>query len=214
MSSATISRRSSSIIMENDVVGSGVGGSCSGTTSHTFYRRNSIQPRCSISTTAAPTNDGDCSETIKNRKQPHRRQLMRHESIDGNHSDISVNSSIKGNRRRSSYYRNPCRSANQQQQQQHPRQQSPQHQHRFHSKHTNDIATESISSKSTKSTASNSGSCNGISCSDDCDSSTTSGEPNLPYPGFPEIALKYLTQDSRPRSWCLLLITNPYPFSN
>ncbi|XP_037914604.1 voltage-dependent T-type calcium channel subunit alpha-1G isoform X4 [Hermetia illucens] len=57
--------------------------------------------------------------------------------------------------------------------------------------------------------SSGSTSCSG-SCSDDGESTTSSGEPNLPYPGFPEIALKYLTQDTRPRNWCLLLITNPW----
>lgn len=34
-----------------------------------------------------------------------------------------------------------------------------------------------------------------------------------PYPGFVPIALKYLDQRTRPRSWCLAMITNPYPFS-
>ncbi|XP_030381070.1 voltage-dependent T-type calcium channel subunit alpha-1G [Scaptodrosophila lebanonensis] len=58
-------------------------------------------------------------------------------------------------------------------------------------------------------------SCNGSCSSDDGDSSHTSsssssGEPNLPYPGFPEIAMKSLTQDTRPRNWCLMLITNPW----
>lgn len=206
MSSATISRRSSSIVMENDtaIIGSGAGG----TTANTFHRRNSIQPRCSSTSSAIITGtniDRNNSDRVKNRKHP-QHQLMRHESIDGNHSDISVNSSILGNRRRkSSYYRNPCRPAHP------PRQPSPQQ--RFRGQNLHDIVVNgSISSKSTKSTASTSGSCNGISCSDDCGSSTTSGEPNLPYPGFPEIALKYLTQDARPRNWCLLLITNPYPF--
>lgn len=33
----------------------------------------------------------------------------------------------------------------------------------------------------------------------------------LPYPGFIPISLKYLDQESRPRSWCLRMITNPYP---
>ncbi|XP_026687268.1 histone H3.v1-like [Diaphorina citri] len=33
----------------------------------------------------------------------------------------------------------------------------------------------------------------------------------LPYPGFIPISLKYLDQTSRPRSWCLRMITNPYP---
>lgn len=82
-------------------------------------------------------------------------------------------------------------------------------------RHSNKRVTgsgESACSKSTKSTTSSGTSCTGISCSDDGESSTTSGEPNLPYPGFPEIALKYLPQDAWPRSCCLSLITNPYPF--
>ncbi|KAJ8957409.1 hypothetical protein NQ318_004889, partial [Aromia moschata] len=37
-------------------------------------------------------------------------------------------------------------------------------------------------------------------------------DPNLPYPGIAPIALRYLTQTTRPRSWCLALISNPYPF--
>ncbi|ALC48765.1 Ca-alpha1T [Drosophila busckii] len=41
-------------------------------------------------------------------------------------------------------------------------------------------------------------------------SSSSSGEPNLPYPGFPEISMKALTQYTRPRNWCLMLITNPW----
>jgi len=35
----------------------------------------------------------------------------------------------------------------------------------------------------------------------------------LPYPGFVPIALRYLDQTTRPRNWCLALITNPYPFA-
>lgn len=36
----------------------------------------------------------------------------------------------------------------------------------------------------------------------------------LPYPGFIPVSLKYLDQTSRPRSWCLRMITNPYPLSD
>nr|XP_013100540.1 unnamed protein product [Stomoxys calcitrans] len=72
--------------------------------------------------------------------------------------------------------------------------------------------SSSSSSSSSSSGSSTGSSCNGSCSSDDGDSSTSSGEPNLPYPGFPEVALKYLTQDTRPRNWCLMLITNPYPF--
>lgn len=36
-------------------------------------------------------------------------------------------------------------------------------------------------------------------------------EDDLPYPGFVAISLKYLDQTSKPRNWCLAMITNPYP---
>ncbi|XP_017887476.1 voltage-dependent T-type calcium channel subunit alpha-1G isoform X3 [Ceratina calcarata] len=32
----------------------------------------------------------------------------------------------------------------------------------------------------------------------------------LPYPGFVPVALRYLDQSTRPRNWCLALITNPW----
>lgn len=67
--------------------------------------------------------------------------------------------------------------------------------------------SETSSSKSTISTYGST--CTDSSCSGS-DSSSSSGEPNLPYPGFPEISLRYLRQDTRPRNWCLLLITNPW----
>lgn len=47
------------------------------------------------------------------------------------------------------------------------------------------------------------------------DSESGSGaevDPNLPYPGIAPYSLKYLSQTTRPRSWCLALISNPYPF--
>uniref|UniRef100_A0A182JZZ7 Ion transport domain-containing protein n=1 Tax=Anopheles christyi TaxID=43041 RepID=A0A182JZZ7_9DIPT len=50
----------------------------------------------------------------------------------------------------------------------------------------------------------------GSSCSDGDTSSSSYDEPNLPYPGFAEYSLKYLAQDSKPRIWCLQLITNPW----
>lgn len=57
---------------------------------------------------------------------------------------------------------------------------------------------------------------NDVSMSDSCSYETNSSSDNsiLPYPGFVEYSLKYLRQDSKPRIWCLKLITNPYPFSN
>ena len=36
----------------------------------------------------------------------------------------------------------------------------------------------------------------------------------LPYPGFVPVAMRYLEQNTRPRNWCLALITNPYPFGS
>lgn len=54
-----------------------------------------------------------------------------------------------------------------------------------------------------------------ISSSDNNSYEDNSSSENsiLPYPGFVEYSLKYLRQDSKPRIWCLKLITNPYPFS-
>lgn len=37
-------------------------------------------------------------------------------------------------------------------------------------------------------------------------------DDQLPYPGFVPVSFKYLDQMTRPRSWCLAMITNPYPF--
>jgi len=47
---------------------------------------------------------------------------------------------------------------------------------------------------------------------DDDDDEDDDDEEDLPYPGFIPIALKYLDQNTRPRNWCLRMITNPYPF--
>ncbi|KQK73471.1 hypothetical protein AAES_168488 [Amazona aestiva] len=33
----------------------------------------------------------------------------------------------------------------------------------------------------------------------------------LPYPALAPVVFFYLSQDSRPRSWCLRLVCNPYP---
>ncbi|XP_046988154.1 voltage-dependent T-type calcium channel subunit alpha-1G-like [Schistocerca americana] len=46
---------------------------------------------------------------------------------------------------------------------------------------------------------------------DDDDDDEEEEEEELPYPGFVPIALRYLDQHTRPRSWCLRMITNPYP---
>jgi len=35
---------------------------------------------------------------------------------------------------------------------------------------------------------------------------------SLPYPGYVEKAFFYFLQTTRPRNWCLQLITWPYPF--
>jgi len=47
---------------------------------------------------------------------------------------------------------------------------------------------------------------------DDCMEAENNQQEQLPYPGFVPIAMKYLDQKSRPRNWCLAMITNPYPF--
>lgn len=69
---------------------------------------------------------------------------------------------------------------------------------------------KSPSNKSSVSASSGDVSCHSGSstCSGD-DTSTSSGQPNLPFPGFVEYSFRYLNQESWPRSWCLQLITNP-----
>lgn len=47
---------------------------------------------------------------------------------------------------------------------------------------------------------------------DDCVEAEHNQQEQLPYPGFVPISMKYLDQKSRPRNWCLAMITNPYPF--
>ncbi|XP_046663396.1 sterol 3-beta-glucosyltransferase-like [Homalodisca vitripennis] len=47
---------------------------------------------------------------------------------------------------------------------------------------------------------------------DEDDDGEEEEEEELPYPGFVAISMKYLDQTSRPRNWCLAMITNPYPF--
>lgn len=47
---------------------------------------------------------------------------------------------------------------------------------------------------------------------DDCMEAEPNSQEQLPYPGFVPISMKYLDQKSRPRNWCLAMITNPYPF--
>ncbi|XP_035892745.1 voltage-dependent T-type calcium channel subunit alpha-1G isoform X4 [Anopheles stephensi] len=60
------------------------------------------------------------------------------------------------------------------------------------------------------STSSDGTDTSGSSCSDGDTSSSSYDEPNLPYPGFTEFSLKYLAQETKPRIWCLQLITNPW----
>jgi hypothetical protein len=47
---------------------------------------------------------------------------------------------------------------------------------------------------------------------DDDDEDEDDDEEDLPYPGFIPLALGCLDQTTRPRNWCLQMITNPYPF--
>ncbi|GAA6110229.1 voltage-dependent T-type calcium channel subunit alpha-1G isoform X1 [Tachysurus ichikawai] len=38
------------------------------------------------------------------------------------------------------------------------------------------------------------------------------GEAALPYPSLAPVVFFYLKQTTRPRSWCLKMVCNPYPF--
>ena len=42
---------------------------------------------------------------------------------------------------------------------------------------------------------------------------SASGEENLPYPTLAPVVFFYLKQTTRPRSWCLKMVCNPYPFT-
>lgn len=43
---------------------------------------------------------------------------------------------------------------------------------------------------------------------------SASGEESLPYPTLAPVVFFYLKQTTRPRSWCLKMVCNPYPFSS
>lgn len=45
------------------------------------------------------------------------------------------------------------------------------------------------------------------------DEASASGEENLPYPTLAPVVFFYLKQTTRPRSWCLKMVCNPYPFT-
>lgn len=44
------------------------------------------------------------------------------------------------------------------------------------------------------------------------DASASGGE-SLPYPTLAPVVFFYLKQTTRPRSWCLKMVCNPYPFT-
>ncbi|KAK7790812.1 hypothetical protein R5R35_012067 [Gryllus longicercus] len=73
------------------------------------------------------------------------------------------------------------------------------------------------SSASSASSSSGSSSSSDSSSSEDSEDGEEEEEEEdeggaLPYPGFAPIVFRYLDQRSRPRNWCLRVITNPYPF--
>uniref|UniRef100_A0A8C9XWK9 Calcium voltage-gated channel subunit alpha1 G n=1 Tax=Sander lucioperca TaxID=283035 RepID=A0A8C9XWK9_SANLU len=41
---------------------------------------------------------------------------------------------------------------------------------------------------------------------------SASGDESLPYPAMAPVVFFYLKQTTRPRSWCLKMVSNPYPF--
>uniref|UniRef100_A0A3Q1EKN4 Uncharacterized protein n=1 Tax=Acanthochromis polyacanthus TaxID=80966 RepID=A0A3Q1EKN4_9TELE len=41
---------------------------------------------------------------------------------------------------------------------------------------------------------------------------SASGGESLPYPEWAPVVFFYLKQTTRPRSWCLKMVSNPYPF--
>ncbi|XP_037808576.1 voltage-dependent T-type calcium channel subunit alpha-1G isoform X5 [Lucilia sericata] len=157
--------------------------------------------------TAAPKT-GDASSSTNIQQQPpttaSQRNLQSHQQNSNTIKNRSSSNLKKNARERSDDERVSIANESTEETTRHRRRRS-----RRISKNT--TATSSSSSSSSTSSGSSTGSsCNGSCSSDDGDSSTSSGEPNLPYPGFPEVALKYFSQDTTPRNWCLMLITNPW----
>uniref|UniRef100_A0A8C7WVY5 Voltage-dependent T-type calcium channel subunit alpha-1G n=1 Tax=Oryzias sinensis TaxID=183150 RepID=A0A8C7WVY5_9TELE len=54
--------------------------------------------------------------------------------------------------------------------------------------------------------------CDGISTEED--EGSTHGGDSLPYPTLAPVVFFYLKQTTRPRSWCLKMVRNPYPFQS
>uniref|UniRef100_A0A3Q2Y305 Uncharacterized protein n=1 Tax=Hippocampus comes TaxID=109280 RepID=A0A3Q2Y305_HIPCM len=46
------------------------------------------------------------------------------------------------------------------------------------------------------------------------DEESACGEESLPYPTLAPVVFFYMKQSTRPRSWCLKMVCNPYPFKN
>lgn len=44
------------------------------------------------------------------------------------------------------------------------------------------------------------------------DEASACGEESLPYPTLAPVVFFYMKQSTRPRSWCLKMVCNPYPF--
>nr|XP_033467970.1 voltage-dependent T-type calcium channel subunit alpha-1G-like [Epinephelus lanceolatus] len=44
------------------------------------------------------------------------------------------------------------------------------------------------------------------------DEGSASDDGSLPYPTLAPVVFFYLKQTTRPRSWCLKMVCNPYPF--
>ena len=43
------------------------------------------------------------------------------------------------------------------------------------------------------------------------DEASEGGDESLPYPAMAPVVFFYLKQTTRPRSWCLQMVSNPYP---
>lgn len=67
------------------------------------------------------------------------------------------------------------------------------------------------SSRTCSSSASSRSSASTCSCSVS-EGSELDPRANLPYPSYVPVSWYYLEQTTRPRNWCLWLISNPYPF--
>lgn len=83
--------------------------------------------------------------------------------------------------------------------------------HSSHESSAYSCSTSGSSRTCSSSSASSKSSASTCSCSVS-EGSEIDPRADLPYPSYVPVSWYYLEQTTRPRNWCLWLISNPYPF--